>query len=119
MRYLHPLGMLPYNLQVAHPYLESEEKFPEALPVGDFGDNYSQGAYQSMCFKPALDLETEPSVKFEHVKSHQKAHWIPGPSGCLAGPPKEPKIMAQYPKTEGIVSIGSIILEVQVAVPQI
>ena len=28
----------------------------------------------------------------------------------LHGPPKEPKIMAQYPKTESIGSIGSIIL---------
>ena len=35
----------------------------------------------------------------------------------LPGPPKEPKIMAQYPKIESIGSIGSIILailEVQV-----
>ena len=32
----------------------------------------------------------------------------------IPGPPKEPKIMAQYLKTESIGSIGSIILEVQV-----
>ena len=38
-------------------------------------------------------------------------------SGPVPGPPKEPKIMAQYPKIESIGSIGSIILailEVQV-----
>ena len=38
-------------------------------------------------------------------------------SHVIPGPPKEPKIMDQYPKIEGIGSIGSIIwaiLEVQV-----
>ena len=31
---------------------------------------------------------------------------------CLPGPPKEPKIMAQYPKIKSIGSIGSIILAI-------
>ena len=30
--------------------------------------------------------------------------------GCVPGPPKEPKIMDQYPKIESIGSLGSIIL---------
>ena len=41
----------------------------------------------------------------------------PASKTLLPGPPKEPKIMAQYPKIESIGSIGSIILailEVQV-----
>ena len=46
----------------------------------------------------------------EYLKSYLVKH--------VPGPPKEPKIMAQYLKTESIGSIGSIvlaILEVQVS----
>ena len=41
---------------------------------------------------------------------------LPGDS-CVPGPPKVPKIMAQYPKIESMGSMGSIllaILEVQI-----
>ena len=35
-----------------------------------------------------------------------------GANARMPGPPKEPKIMDQYPKIEGIGSIGSIILAI-------
>ena len=34
------------------------------------------------------------------------------PESQVPGPPKEPKILAQYPKIESIGSIGSIILAI-------